>query len=86
MNLYYCRHCNRRVMRQSDKAWINSFCEFKGQQVRLMRVMPDKKLSIRRCELVSCKGGIDGCNSSNCKNARWDKMTPQQYRRYLGGA
>ena len=36
---YYCRHCGKTMSRKSGKAWITSYCEAVGKDVRLMRVV-----------------------------------------------
>lgn len=38
-NLYVCRRCGKRVRRNSDKAFIKSFCTRKNVNVHLMRVV-----------------------------------------------
>ena len=45
--------------------------------------MPEK-LSVMRCDLASCRGGVDGCNGSECIQARWDRVTPEQARDLYG--
>ncbi len=37
---YRCDHCGNTVLRESDKAWIKSYCMKSGKNVRLIRVMP----------------------------------------------
>ena len=34
---YKCPHCNKIVLRNSDKKWIGSYCEEKGKNVRLQK-------------------------------------------------
>ena len=36
--MYRCKHCEKRVFRDSDKAWIKSYCDDTGKWTRLMRV------------------------------------------------
>ena len=38
MAKYYCPACGLVVKRDSDKAWIKSYCEQKGRDVRLQRI------------------------------------------------
>lgn len=38
MNTYECKHCGRRVQRDSHKVWIKSFCEKTGKTTRLWMV------------------------------------------------
>lgn len=40
--LYHCSHCGKTVERDSNKAWIKSFCETTGKDVRLMRVKKNR--------------------------------------------
>ncbi len=35
---YRCSGCKSIVMRESDKAWVKSFCEQTGKTVHLQRV------------------------------------------------
>lgn len=35
---YHCKHCGRTVIRDSEKAWIKSYCDDTGRWVHLMRV------------------------------------------------
>lgn len=42
-----------------------------------------RKLQVMRCDLVDCRGDINGCNSSECRNAKWDKMTEEEYEEYF---
>jgi hypothetical protein len=42
------------------------------------------RLTVMRCQLASCRGGIDGCNGSECKGAKWDKVTPQWHEENIG--
>lgn len=34
---YYCNHCGKTVWRNSNKRWLNSFCEDTGKTTRLWR-------------------------------------------------
>ncbi len=43
-----------------------------------------ERLTIMRCDLASCRGGIDGCNGSECQNPKWDKVTPTWYEENVG--
>lgn len=36
--LYRCKHCGQTVERDSEKAWIPSYCEKTGRNVRLVMV------------------------------------------------
>jgi len=42
MNYYRCKHCGKVVLRLSTKAWIKSYCELTGKDVRLVRVKDDQ--------------------------------------------
>jgi len=35
---YYCKNCDKTVLRESDKAWIKSWCEKIQKYTRLMKV------------------------------------------------
>ena len=35
---YHCKHCGKTMERESNKAWIKSFCELNGKNVRLVRL------------------------------------------------
>lgn len=37
MNNYYCKHCGKTMQRDSSKAWINSYCESTGKNVRMYK-------------------------------------------------
>jgi DNA-directed RNA polymerase subunit RPC12/RpoP len=37
MTAYRCRHCRKTVERDSEKAWIKSYCSTTGLTVRLVR-------------------------------------------------
>ncbi len=36
------------------------------------------KYPVRRCSLVGCRGGQNGCNGSECRGARWDHVTVEE--------
>lgn len=36
MNKYRCKHCGKIVLRDSNKAWIKSYCEKTGKNVHLL--------------------------------------------------
>ena len=38
MSRYRCAHCKKVVKRDSNKAWIKSYCESTGKTVHLIRV------------------------------------------------
>lgn len=38
MKRYRCVHCGKIVTRQSDKAWVKSYCEKTGRTVHLLRI------------------------------------------------
>jgi len=40
MSQYRCAHCGKVVERDSDKAWIKSWCEETQRNVHLIRVIP----------------------------------------------
>lgn len=42
------------------------------------------KLDVLRCDLVSCRGGVNGCMGSECRNPKWDRCTPQQAKERYG--
>lgn len=46
--------------------------------------MKPERLSVMRCDLASCRGGIDGCNGSECRGARCDRVPPEQARELYG--
>lgn len=35
---YKCKHCGKVVLRDSQKKWINSYCEETGKMARLWRL------------------------------------------------
>ena len=37
MTTYFCRHCGATVKRDSDKAWMKSYCSIIGKTVRIVR-------------------------------------------------
>lgn len=37
-NWYRCGKCGKIMPRQSDKAWIKSYCDNTGQDVRIMKM------------------------------------------------
>lgn len=42
-NKYYCKHCKKTVVRDSEKAWIKSMCDETGKDVHLMLLKKAKK-------------------------------------------
>ena len=49
----------------------------------------DTAISRRRyvvmiCDNFNCRGGLDGCNGSECRNPRWRKWTAAQYEAWFG--
>lgn len=36
-NKYHCKHCGKVVERDSDKAWIKSYCDKTGKNVHLIK-------------------------------------------------
>lgn len=42
-----------------------------------------RKLRVMTCDLVSCRGGLEGCNGSECRRAKWQKMTPAEYQEHF---
>lgn len=38
--IYRCAHCGKVVERDSDKAWVRSYCEDTGRTVHLQRATP----------------------------------------------
>jgi len=38
MNSYKCKHCGRIVKRESDKAWLQSYCENTDKRVHIVKV------------------------------------------------
>jgi phage FluMu protein Com len=38
VSAYRCKHCGKTVQRDSDKAWIKSYCDDTDRDVHLMRV------------------------------------------------
>ncbi len=37
-NKYRCKHCDKIVIRQSNKSWIKSWCSKKNQYVHLIKI------------------------------------------------
>lgn len=37
MNNYKCKHCGGILERESNKAWIKSYCSVSGKNVHLMK-------------------------------------------------
>jgi len=40
---YKCKHCGKTVLRDSQKAWIRSYCEYTGKDVHLVRQEAEKE-------------------------------------------
>ena len=38
MSRYKCKHCGKVVERDSNKAWVKSYCDQTGKNVHLVRV------------------------------------------------
>jgi DNA-directed RNA polymerase subunit RPC12/RpoP len=38
MAIYKCKHCGKKLVRDSKKKWIKSYCETTGKNVRIQRV------------------------------------------------
>lgn len=37
-NKYYCKHCGKTFIRDSEKAWIKSWCDTTHKEVRIIKV------------------------------------------------
>lgn len=57
MNLYYCKHCNKSLQRDSDKAWIKSYCETVEKFTRLMQVRVRGR-KYHKAEMADSKGRV----------------------------
>lgn len=42
-----------------------------------------KKVSVRLCDNASCRGDEEGCNGSECRNARWRRYTHKQFVNWM---
>jgi ribosomal protein L37AE/L43A len=51
INLYRCPHCGKVVARESEKAWITSYCEEKGRPARIMKVKPSEQIPTHHTEM-----------------------------------
>ena len=59
---YYCKHCGKTVRRDSEKAWIKSYCEKAGKEVRLMRLKSNFTCTnINSCDSKLTVHGLNLC-------------------------
>lgn len=77
MSSFICEHCGKSII--DTPLGYATECEHYPTGPTLKGTM-----SVRRCDLASCRGDIDGCNGSECQNGRWRRMTLKQYRNYMG--
>jgi len=51
MNKYKCKHCEKIVERDSEKAWINGRCDSTEKMVRLIRVDDEDPFTVYKCTM-----------------------------------
>ena len=63
--MYYCNHCGKTVSRNTEKAWIKSYCEKTGKDVRLMRLKSKFTCTNRNsCDWKYSAHGLNLCMSN----------------------
>lgn len=71
MNKYLCAYCGKVVERDSDKAWIKSYCSATGKDVRLIIIKPiNQNMMMYDWKDVSNEGKHDFIRSQY-EDSRW---------------
>ena len=85
---YHCRHCGQTMERNSDKAWVKSYCDRAGRTVHLIRC-EEEKMSGQRCETCwywerTSESGVFGlcCWRNGGKSPHW--LEPHETAEFEG--